>query len=1117
MQRISSTVARFVPSHGLLHGHGRRRNRRTVVVATLAAFAAAPVFGQMSTQTEAEPVPVPVIDQFEPYQLPGFPFDNVQGEIVNLETQLIKPVVATADGEEVWVANEPDGRVVVLTADLATVLAEIAVGQGIAALAERPGLTPDQGEIWVSVRHQSSVVVIGRASKRVEALLRPPIPATATGARHAARPGGIAFNADGSKAYVPAGDTDRLAVYDAGAKTHLTNVNLRAVHNGRQSKLEEPMAVLSDGALVYVVSHSSGNQTIVDTDAGTFPASGLFGPGTVFVKDLDTDPNRSLPDFDVMIVDTASDQVIGQRKAVGTTLFGIALHPDNGRLVVANLEAFNGDFIGEGSFAEGRVVENRLTYVDPSGSPASYIYTVTENLGPTRVRIVLPTDVEIGPSSMVAVAGTASSNIGLFDGDGNFVAVMKAAAGPRGLSWSPVTQRLYAYNRIANSVSYHDFSGGIPSGTAVEVALTDPTFDRVRDGRAVFHDPSNSGAGTTGCFSCHQDLRKDRLGWQLGKFFDQGTGFSNGNEPTEWKDRKGVMVTQDMRSLADVPPYHWRGEQKDLEDFNGAFEGLLKGRKLGDEAFALFKDYSFSAVYPPNSFQQMNRVFTAAADSGLSTFLSGCDRCHQLPPGTDAGITEGLFGLPASPLAMKTTQLRGVRSSKISGLTNIVDDTAQPEDLYPVTGFGLFHEGNIDGIFEFVDFFFNLGQPATDNVTDFVRQFDTGLAPATSHSELLNAATAGSTRIGSYLIDQANNGNCDLAARGRLLVNDVWQDVGLVWDPDPGAQHFIADRASAGGPFTFADLDSKAASGAAELLFFGVPVWSGERFGVDRDRDGVFDGDEAPLGLDETDPDSNDDGLWDICDPSPGTPGCSDVAGAPTVDVASVKGWVVTTNSFKITYETDGLTPTLVEFGPDANYGFFTGDPDPLPARSNLWKRKHTAILRPQPGQGLLALDDNAPLHFRIHTRGQNGIPAVTGDFTTVDSAVGPITVSTIVDNSNPNIRVGSIDVTAQRNGAQVDYTATVTVIDNDGAPIQGATVNGRFTYFSGANITHDEPSGTTDLNGVVVLTGSEVQAVGDRTFFDVPMTLNGSAGVVQAGVLFSWPEGPSCVETVAP
>ena len=50
-----------------------------------------------------------------------------------------------------------------------------------------------------------------------------------------------------------------------------------------------------------------------------------------------------------------------------------------------------------------------------------------------------------------------------------------------------------------------------------------------------------------------------------------------------WKDRKGIMVTQDLRSIEEVAPYHWRGERRDLIDFNGAFEDLLHGAPLGTD------------------------------------------------------------------------------------------------------------------------------------------------------------------------------------------------------------------------------------------------------------------------------------------------------------------------------------------------------------------------------------------------------------------------------------------------------------------------------------------------------------------------------------------------------
>src|SRR5687767_15977480 len=113
------------------------------------------------------------------------------------------------------------------------------------------------------------------------------------------------------------------------------------------------------------------------------------------------------------------------------------------------------------------------------------------------------------------------------------------------------------------------------------------------------------------------------------------------------------MVTQDLRGLNGTAPFHWRGEQKDIEDFNGAFEELLKGEKLAEPELALFKDYVMSLEFPPNPRQQMNRVLSPEAllgqqgdpedpekpFFGVDFNLSGqCGLCHALPLSASADI-----------------------------------------------------------------------------------------------------------------------------------------------------------------------------------------------------------------------------------------------------------------------------------------------------------------------------------------------------------------------------------------------------------------------------------------------------------------------------------------------
>src|SRR6185369_16964241 len=115
--------------------------------------------------------------QFAPYSPPLYAFDRVEGECVNLETELIAPILCIPDpgptvpgGDLVAVANDADERVVFLDMNLALV-GEVFVGQGPSALA----LNPAAPELWVSVRNQSSVVIIDLLSLTVKQVLRPAI------------------------------------------------------------------------------------------------------------------------------------------------------------------------------------------------------------------------------------------------------------------------------------------------------------------------------------------------------------------------------------------------------------------------------------------------------------------------------------------------------------------------------------------------------------------------------------------------------------------------------------------------------------------------------------------------------------------------------------------------------------------------------------------------------------------------------------------------------------------------------------------------------------------------------------------------------------------------------
>jgi hypothetical protein len=83
---------------------------------------------------------------------------------------------------------------------------------------------------------------------------------------------------------------------------------------------------------------------------------------------------------------------------------------------------------------------------------------------------------------------------------------------------------------------------------------------------------------------------------------------------------------------------------------------------------------------------------------------------------------------------------------------------------------------------------------------------------------------------------RAAAGECDLVVHGQLH----GKAVGFLYDPTTG--RFIPDRAKQ-APVADADLRALACDGA--LTFTSVPPGSGRRIGIDRDLDGVLDGDEG--------------------------------------------------------------------------------------------------------------------------------------------------------------------------------------------------------------------------------------------------------------------------------
>jgi hypothetical protein len=1080
--------------------------------------------------------------QFAPYNPPLYHYDRIEGECINLETELIAPILCIPDpgpsvpgGDLVAVANDADERVVFLDMNLALV-GETFVGQGPSALA----LNPSAPELWVSVRNQSSVVIIDLLSLTVKQVLRPAIDVNGAGAGHASTPGGIAF-ANG-KAYVASSFTDELLIYDAVATGHplVKSLLLAGRFHDSAAILNDPYAVVSDGNQVFVTSHLSGNNTapLCHDPAGqhvNFDGKGrnFLGPDSIYIEKLGTgSPALDLPDYDVAVVDATTDKVTRFVRAIGTVLFDVAAAPaGSGTLLVSKLDAQN-TTIGEDAFPQGKVTLNRLTQFNANGTGTPTDISL-EGLGAGgTTNIVMPTALEVLPDGRRLVAGYCSSNVGVLDSGNVFLGAIPVPAGPRGIDYWAPANRIFVLSRATSQVTSFDAGTAttVPSAPLVTFTLPDPTFDRVKQGRLEFLLP-NSGAQTANCASCHVDGRNDGIGWNLSKLISTTP---DPQKADDFRDRKGVMVTQDLRGLPGAAPYHWRGEQKDIEDFNGAFEHLLHGTQLPPDRLAMLKDYFFSLEYPPNPFETMNRIYSPLATSGFNVYTNNgtvgvCSKCHTLPLGTDGDITDPLFGDGdgtnfVDELATKTTALRGLWTRN-SAVIDADPSTSVVESIR-MTGFGILHEGMFDSVHNLIATFFQalVTNGTDDDVEAFVNEFDSGLAPATLYSVLVDGGAmvnANMDLVEFFLLDQARagtptlRGNCDVVAHGIIDLGSGRVPVGMVYRALPDKFDLSSSalqttwEGQLGHPIRVADVRGLAVQGHALLLFAGVPSGSGERIGIDRDRDGLRDDDE--ITTDPKNPDSNHDGIWDGVV----------VGTAPQVVNGSVQVVYATTDAIKISYETDLLSPTIVDFiesGGTTTYHSGDGFQAVGSGTSNEWRHRHTAFIRPQPPQGLTALSPRTTYNFTILTQGQDDLRATFPGFT----------ASTDHNFFTDTFRCSKLSVFQRTNNGNGTFTFDIRAVfeATQGTPtIDGKVVPGRFILTDANDQLSFVNMSAPIVNGVATFRYTTLsglppqQASGKPVLLDLPMWLSVGGALVEFpdNAQGQWSDSVTSVETTAP
>lgn len=863
--------------------------RRSILDLAILALAVAPALPAQTVIAPECPFPDPPV-----LADPAVPRDNVEGGWINFETGPLHAIEVDPEWGLLYAGNQPGARFSVFVPEPLDAASRPPfswrIGPGVVNVRKRVGTF----EVWLVDRVAGAVMVVDLLARTVVRTIRV-----------GAEPHGLAFSPSGDRAWVTCTGTDEVDVID------LRPGSTRAyeVVNRIPVPAKNPRGIAVAGDRVYVAPFLSGNNTAPKT------AGGNVADTEVAEVIPENGAAQRLPDRDLVVIRAAADpaadavDATATVRGLGTILFNVSLRPDGAELWVPNTEALNAEFTGAKNFPAGQVVRNRISVVNVATGAASVIDL--DALAPEGAGFAQPTDVAFDARRNRAYVCCYGSDT---------VAVIHAAsrqllgwhrvrsrgpwpAGPRTLAVDERRDRLYVFNKNDHSISSIPLAGAPATGALLAMPASagyDPTPEPVKRGRGHLIAAGHSASRTSSCASCHVDGHTDLLAWNLGSFLDpEGTP-----SPHFAADDKGPMVTQSLRGLRESLPYHWRGEKAHLEDFNGAFVDLLeRPAPLDDAAFAEFKAYMESLVYPPNPRQRADRSYRPQELEGARIFQSpaegNCAACHALPLGTQ---NETIFELAGGPaFAFKVAQLRGVHD-KLTPPFAAGGDFGR-NGITTTLGAGLLHDGALPSGLDFLDHFFALDDCRERHVDAFLAALDTGLAPATAFAATLHPGNAATFWEMDWLIDQADRRNCDWYVFGALDYPGLGiLHLGGAYEPGTGG---IRLSMGAWGTMNARDLLLVAAAGYGHWTLTGVPVGMGFALGVDADGDRLQDWDELFLhGTGEEDPDSDGDGWPDGyevahgTDPLAITPAPFPDAAAPVV--SGLEAVYATTNTVKI-------------------------------------------------------------------------------------------------------------------------------------------------------------------------------------------------------------------------
>ncbi len=598
----------------------------------------------------------------------------------------------------------------------------------------------------------------------------------------------------------------------------------------------------------------------------------------------------SLPDYDIFEIDAQALTISRRVSGVGTIIFNIVASPIDDTLYVSNMNSRNHvrfagstargndsvrghlvdhqvTVIGAGQDVRPRPVNKHIDFGVPTGSAAERELSLANLLG-----MALTSD-----ATTLYVTAFGSQKVGVFDtgelADDSFfpeaaAQIELSAGGPSGIVLDEAAGRAYVLTRFDNGISTIDLD---TRDEIAHVTMFNPEPPAIVDGRPFLYDARlTSGNGNDSCASCHVFGDTDGLAWDLGvpdaavaPIPNVFIPISPAARPHEFHPMKGPMVTQSMRGLTNHGPMHWRGdrtgavrvggetlEEAAFKEFNEAFDVLAGlGRELDDADMQAFTDFAMRLNYPPNPVRRLDNSLAGIELDGERLYNEGvvrvqtgvrevCAQCHPLDP---AAGTFGTLGLSAN------NSQPGEQNFKIPHFRDQYQKVGMfgwGFDVAPATGpqvrgFSFNHNGATSSNFIIAD----LGMPQADLLAlrAFLYAFPTESPPVLGQQLTLTSSNrdAAAARLDLLVARgqvESPLPECDLVASGVLA--GVARGFAMGRDG-----LFVADRATQPAADRAA-LEAQLAGPGDYLTFTCAPWGSGTRIGIDRDLDGILDGDQ---------------------------------------------------------------------------------------------------------------------------------------------------------------------------------------------------------------------------------------------------------------------------------